>query len=1661
MTDYNAVPGLVHVELKLSNSHRKHLRGDVEVRALHDSGCAKSIIKTSVFNKLLAHGDIEIEKPKVPVALVSCTGEYQDISGTADIILHFQGTNGISMSFPLNVIVHPELSQDFLLGRDFTGSDAKAFETNDYLFLTHQYDIYVENLREAVKSGKICQVQLCGGSSRPMHVETNREEIIPPFSIAHVVCTLSKSQNHLLPIHSKGKGTYEILKVTQPRLKSLPILMEYSAPNRVVIPVYNCTHEEYTIPQRASLAEIKIWENTLDSYSLEMTQENFTEMQCNEARPEFIESDQGMTEEEKEEAFIGFLKRGYHHPSMTKEVEDKAALTELTLKNTVPISDEKFDDQFDLKHLHPQQKQFALQVFRKHLPAFSRHACDLGESKDIQMDILLKPEAGNKEHQIQKYIPIPHAVRGQVREILDQMLEFGIIRECDEPSLFCSNLLVTKKKDGYSIRILLDGRLLNEQTIRLATNLVNQLEILAHLVGKKWVTTLDLSDSFFQIPLSKKSQPYTCFFSDAHGKRYCFNRCPQGLKNSPLHLKLLMDKLFGCMADTVIHYADDIMIATDGSWEDHVLKVGQVLQRLQDGNIKVRPSKISLARENVDFLGSVWSRGKISIPAAKLKAFQEMASPETPKQAKSMICMLSYYRRHVKEFSELAQPITELAGVHPKQFKWTADHEHRLRTIIKRMCENCSLHLPDPAKPYYVQSDASNFCGSGRVFQKDEEGNEKLLAAVSRTFTKTERVYSVVKKEVLALLYTLRTMDFFLRFATKIVILVDAKAICFLRLCKDSAGILLRFSLELSKYEAEIQHVPGVDNVVADVLSRQHKDIKTLIKDEKRNPPMTEKQAAALLERLKIPTGTKFTREEVAWMLEADSLPNPVLKTGRASKAKLGARELKNTPKILPKRKVKLPAKSLRRPGVVLPTCTCRMAKQRFACNHVEAMSYNDFRTVSKAVLTGTFTPAEFKRAQYEDSYCRRILDHPARKRRFCLVDGLLYYKYETGRIKLVLPTALIDVIIQAKHFSLFGLHFSRTRIQRDVNARYHVQQQVLANKLKMMRDNCLVCQFNVTRQDNHELRTSDYIYAPRVTWGVDLMPNLPPTADGNKAALLAVDLFTGYIQICPLKDKKTKTLIEALEKTIFQPFGIPKLLRSDEETGFFRSEEFYKYLKPLGVKYLPTSVGAPWANSTAERSIRTIKEAARTFLLQEKVDDSWDKFAHFFTLAHNQSTSIYGFAPEELMFGYTKPNANDLLQFWPGARSHSEYVEKIFPFAESNRKLSRERQVKKSQQNRSYKNALRTSKQFKLGQIVSCKQLQVSTGPASKMQPQQTGPYVINVLLPDGCSALVEHLYTGDIKKEHFSNLQILSFHPRSGNRVDQNFDERLMDMLAGKQTLKSVTRRLLDLDADPGNLPPIIRQPVTSDEPHFPEDLLAVEIPDPRGTQSQDFGTLRDTDSDDDRHQRQRRQESEQSSSSSWNPDPSIFRRPENPWTDTEDSDEEREREQGHVQQPPSSRQSSQPSFGDNQGPGLFEEETEEEQQLRYAIFEPSPDRVRQVEDDGDTESVNDVEEVQQSPTISEPEDADFNDMEEVSESPPLTQLDDVESVNDVEEVQESQDSQSNSDDDTVIVSTDFTVEPDINDEDAIVVPVVFETTDDSGITSQMTEHGRSGDD
>ena len=780
-------PSLAYIYLKVSTEKEGNF---LPLKVLHDSGCAVTTMRSRAFLRIPGSNVNQITQPTQPILIQSCTGEMSPAKGTSNIWLTFQGENGNVVITEQKVVISDHIDYDLILGRDVTGSSLKIAETNDHIYLMQARQTRIVNLLEFLQSHKqeFANVKIHNRSVNSYDVVTQQEVLIEPFCMTNISCTMASDCKPLPIKTSEGSVLFEVTAVNVTGLRHMRnTVLAYTDITALSIPLYNDTNDYMVIPSNTQIAQIEHMDQTLPCYNVQFRTLKSGVITLNNAIPTFIENDDYMNEEEKMAAFIDFAEKGHYQPSMTQLIEQAPAITELTLKDTRPY--EKFENLFKLDHMTPHDRKKTLKVLKRNSEAFSKHDQDIGKVNCIEMDI----EIDETKPRIQKYIPAPHATRAQLKDVLEQLEEFNVIRECNEPSVFCSNLIVVPKKDKTQIRVIFDGRLLNNATLKQPTMVISGQEIKAFLTEKDHITNMDISHAFFQIPLSLRSQPFTAFYSEAHGKRFCFTRAPQGLKNSPLMLKLLMDKLFGHMADVVIHYADDLMIATKGTYEEHLKVIELVLQQLANANLKINPKKINIAQEAIEFLGIIWKKGTLHVPEAKLMAFKNYPVPTTPKRTKSFVCAMSYYRQFIPKFAMLSQPLMELTTLHPKQFKWTDKHTKLFKKIIQAIIDNSSLYLPRPNEPFFVQTDASNLCGAGRVFQKNEKGEEMIIACVSRTFTRAERKYGAFKKEVLALLYTLRSLDFFLRYATKLTILVDAKAIIFLRMCKDSSGILLRF----------------------------------------------------------------------------------------------------------------------------------------------------------------------------------------------------------------------------------------------------------------------------------------------------------------------------------------------------------------------------------------------------------------------------------------------------------------------------------------------------------------------------------------------------------------------------------------------------------------------------------------------------------------------------------------------------------------------------------------------------------------------------------------------------------------------------------------------------------------------------------------------------
>jgi hypothetical protein len=137
------------------------------LRAMHDSGCAKSVMRRDIFESIPGYKDIPVTQLK-NVFVKSCFGKQERISGHVALKISFEGDNGNTVSFIHDVLITDFIQHPLLLGRDFTGSSAQLLETNSHLFLSDS-DKKFENLNEMLTSPKVADITLRKNYQSPIY----------------------------------------------------------------------------------------------------------------------------------------------------------------------------------------------------------------------------------------------------------------------------------------------------------------------------------------------------------------------------------------------------------------------------------------------------------------------------------------------------------------------------------------------------------------------------------------------------------------------------------------------------------------------------------------------------------------------------------------------------------------------------------------------------------------------------------------------------------------------------------------------------------------------------------------------------------------------------------------------------------------------------------------------------------------------------------------------------------------------------------------------------------------------------------------------------------------------------------------------------------------------------------------------------------------------------------------------------------------------------------------------------------------------------------------------------------------------------------------------------------------------------------------------------
>ncbi|GFY75941.1 retrovirus-related Pol polyprotein from transposon 17.6 [Trichonephila inaurata madagascariensis] len=315
-----------------------------------------------------------------------------------------------------------------------------------------------------------------------------------------------------------------------------------------------------------------------------------------------------------------------------------------------------------------------------------------------------------------------------------------------------ASLMILVETPGRDPRPCIDYRKLNEVVRTQFYPLPNIEHRIETVAAAKYITLLDLTKGYWQIPLTPKAQRLAAFTTSFGTYRPL--RIPFGLKNAPYYFSRLMAELLQGCEKFALPYLDDVAIFSE-NWDDHISHIDKVLERIQNARLTIKPAKCKFAQDSVRYLGHVVGLGKRSSAQLKVQTILDFPVPRTKTQVRAILGIAGYYRQYIPMFSSLAAPLTELLKGKSKKgyIDWTSECQESFVQLKEKLSPNPVLYAPDFKRQFILQTDASD-TGIGIVLaQRNDRGEEHPILNLSKKFSDAEKVYCTTEKECAAIVY--------------------------------------------------------------------------------------------------------------------------------------------------------------------------------------------------------------------------------------------------------------------------------------------------------------------------------------------------------------------------------------------------------------------------------------------------------------------------------------------------------------------------------------------------------------------------------------------------------------------------------------------------------------------------------------------------------------------------------------------------------------------------------------------------------------------------------------------------------------------------------------------------------------------------------------------
>ncbi|CAM8940723.1 unnamed protein product [Rhodiola kirilowii] len=378
-------------------------------------------------------------------------------------------------------------------------------------------------------------------------------------------------------------------------------------------------------------------------------------------------------------------------------------------------------------------------------------------------------------------------------------------------------MVTTRVKNGW--RMCIDYWKLNAVTRKDHFPLPFIDQMLDRLAGKPSFCFLDGFSSYNQIPIALEDQDKTTF-TCPYGT-FAFRRMSFGLCNAPGTFLRVVTSIFSDMIGTMIEvFMDDFTVYGD-TFDTCLDNLSVVLARCVSMNLVLNYEKCHFMVTHGVVLGHIVSYEGIEVDKAKIDLIKTLPYPSTVRDIKSFLGHAGFYRRFIKDFSKKALPLSNLLQK-DVPFEFTDACQEAFDELKKALTSVPIIRAPDWTQPFEIMCDASDYA-VGAVLGQRIDKRPVVIYYASRTLDAAQRNYSTTEKELLAVVFALEKFGSYL-LGTEVVVFSDHAAIRYLMTKKEAKPCLIRWILLLQEFDVEIKDKKGIENTVADHLSRLVRD---------------------------------------------------------------------------------------------------------------------------------------------------------------------------------------------------------------------------------------------------------------------------------------------------------------------------------------------------------------------------------------------------------------------------------------------------------------------------------------------------------------------------------------------------------------------------------------------------------------------------------------------------------------------------------------------------------------------------------------------------------------------------------------------------------------------------------------------------------------------